>query len=311
MFNFFDRLKNGIMMSGISLKYMAEHQELLTFAAIRATVYALIYPPLIMIFFYTVMAIVSYEKTIPPMLTKNQGWILITVVSIVLGTLAIFLFYFISTLFSIATIDYLLALFNGQKASVQQSLHTSFKKWFALMLFAGINTVLFWVLFFLRGEGDDKKQPSLVQKLLGEALSMAWYFATFFVTPILAHENKNIITIIKESFHLMKKRFGEIVGITLGVDLVGSFIFPGIIIVLFSIIRLFTGEKEITTAIRYQYPWLVPTILILFAATLFARSIIMMAKDIFKAAAFNYAHNKNTGPFESKLIEDNFQRKHL
>ncbi len=229
------------------------------------------------------------------------------------SSLLCFLFLFISITSSVITkvalSFYTAQLFEGKPASIRASFVRSFHR---------LQTIIGWAFFdatigtFLSALRSEKKglSMSILALILKTTISISWSIISFFVVPLIALQDYGLIDTIKCSTETMKKTWGETIGATFNVNLIGA-----LFITLWY--TLFFGSLYLI--ITYAQPHPLPTQNILFIGILGITGIIIplfvvmlimtTVTTILKTALFNYTQNKPTGPFDKQLLKNSFIEK--
>lgn len=303
MFAFLTRMKNGLIMAGISTRYMFQRPKLLFFPLLRVVLFSSIYSLLFLLLFYFFSFIHEYRE----IFSKTWAYPVFVTMFFIWIFLCVYLFFFIMLFSSVATIDYLWDLFQGKTPSIRSSLGIACKRIPTILLWSGVHSgVRFLIGLF--GGGEDS---SSLRKMAAGATDVAWRVSTYFVVPIITEKRISFIETLKESYQLMKQRFGEVVGVAVSFNLLANIIFPGIVWIVATIMNYLydSGQGKRMAIDFYKYPHAYTILIVVFLVTLIFRVFITTAQDIFKAAAFSYAHDKSTGPFAPELIDESFETK--
>lgn len=302
MLGFLSRMKNGIVMTGISINYMFKKPFLFFFPILRIILFTVIYAIFIGLFF------IPFPRQSLKELSASWSKNYMVAMTFVLGIVVLYFFFFIMLFSSIATIHYVCSLFQNEKHSIRSSLLVAIKRIPTILLWSGIHTGIRIIINIVRG---DSKKSSGWRTWLANTMELSWAIATYFVPPIIANKRASVRDTIKESAQLMKQRFGEVAGVAVSFNLLAALIFPGIILMLMGIMNYLydSGTSEKYAIDFYKYPHALYILLFTGIITLIIRVFISNGQDIFKTAAYNYAHEKPTGPFTPQLIEENFEKK--
>jgi hypothetical protein len=305
MFAFLSRIKNGIIMAGISIRYMLARPKLLFFPLFRIVLFSLYVPLFFFALFYGFVGIrpllINWE------LSKGVASALI------LGFLLLWLFiavcfsFFIMLFSNVATVDYLWDLFQGKKPSIRTSLGVACKRIPILLAWSAIFSGVRFLISLIGGDKDS----SGLRKIVAGASDVAWAAATYFVVPVISEKRASVADTFKQSYQLMKERFGEVVGVAVSFNLVAGIIFPGIFCLVAAIMNYLydSGQGERMAIDFYHYPHAKTILITVGFITLILRVFITTAQDVFKAAAYSYANGKPTGPFTPERISESFETK--
>ncbi len=297
--SFFSRMKNGLIMTGLSIGYMFKHPKLLLFPLLRVLLYATAFP--LLFFILNQLSIFSFLAE-----SDKHGWVVYLCAAFIIYCV-VYLFILIRLFCAVAAIRYLVHLFEFKQSSFFSSIGVALKRLPTLFLWTAVFSTAHIILRMLQ----DKKSNSAWLRSLAAIIEFGWHIATYFVPVFIAEQRLSFRKTINSSFDLMKKRFGEVVGIAVSFDIIAWLIFPGIIMGMLTIMKFLQNAEKAKrwTIDLFEYPAVLYAFAITFLITLILRTIISTSQDIFKAAAYNYATDKPTGPFSRELIDESFERR--
>lgn len=308
--NFFDKSQKGTTVVLKSLKFIFQHKKLLFFPLLTGSLIAC------SIGIYDVVYYQLYHEHITSLFPKKEtsnkpqpsdaqkhtqeytvAYVLLIIFISLIGK---FSFAFSNVALSYATSQ----AFTGAPVQLGRSMLHSLTR---------IPTLITWTLstFFIQTlanffkKKNDKGQSSIISRLIGEAIDVAWYVATFLAIPILAHENIGTFKSIRQSIRLMKKTFGEhLVASLLLRELIGMVLLSWVLIsggILFILLYI---SMFIKVNLLYYVGF--PIVGILLIVALFLCAVVSAATTVFKTAAYYYAIGNPAGPFNIEEIKSSF-----
>ena len=211
--SFFTRLSNGWVIAQASFKVLNAHKELIIFPILSA------------------LSLILVVGSFFAVLFARVGW---NVDEIQMGSsslmyLVLFCFYiinyFIVVFFNMALMHCAKLYFVGEEVSVSKGLQFSVSR---------IWPIFSWAVFAATvGMLLKIAQDNLgwIGKIIIGIVGFAWSIATFFAIPVIAYENLSPMNAVKRSAELMKQRWGEGIGASFSIGLVGFAAFIVIAIV--------------------------------------------------------------------------------
>ena len=291
--NFFDRIKNGFAIVGISFDVIKKNREIWFYPMLSISLWLVVLAVASLITFglyewhvfdpASIKAIMALPKDDPRRIKFN-----------LIGTAILFLFYFFGAIImaftGVALTAYVIALFNGKKITIQKSLNDALNRLGTITAWALVSATVGIILDMFRGK---KGKKSIAQSLVGQALGMAWSILTFFVVPVISQERLGAFGSIKRSGEIMKKTFGEYVGGSVGFGL----IVVGMALISFGLGYLLNLIFGMAIGLSIAVPFFIIGIIIINLATL-----------IFQAAVYQFANKKPTGEFSVTVIKASFTK---
>lgn len=209
---------------------------------------------------------------------------------IILATLSfcyLMLLTIISTSMSVSLSYYVSALLQHQPASISHSINRSLSRLGTIIAWSFFATVIATLVRALQNKNNAQSFGSrIVLSVLGSVIKLAWGVLTYFVTPVIALEDQDIIESIKRSGNIMTTTWGEAVGAQF---MTGLYSF---LIILCTIpLAIFFGIFGIALML------LIISTLILINATV---------STVIKTALYHYAVGKPTGMFPPALLKQAF-----
>jgi hypothetical protein len=99
---------------------------------------------------------------------------------------------------------------RGRDSSVGAGLSAALRRFPAIAGWAGIQTLVGWLLSAVRGNGSsDNVIVAIVRLIAAALLSVAWSLITFFVLPFIVLRGVGPIAAIKSSFALLRSTWGN------------------------------------------------------------------------------------------------------
>ncbi len=289
--SFFDKIKNGFKIVGLSFDVIKKHRAIwfypllsislwiLVIALASAITYGLyewhVFDP------ESIKEIMQLPKDDPRRMQFN-----------LMATGILFIIYFFGAIImaftGVALTAYVIAIFNGKKISIDQSLKSAFSRFGTIAAWALLSATVGIILDLFRGK---KGKEGMAQRFVGQALGMAWGILTFFVVPVISQEQLGVFGSIKRSGQIMKDTFGEYVGGQAGF---------GLIIVALSLISFGLGYLldmifGMAVGLSLAVPFFIIGII-----------TVSLATTIFQAAVYQFANKKPTGEFTVTVIEASF-----
>ncbi len=275
--NFLERLKNGWKIAKMSFQTINENRTLLLFPLISTISLILV----LLTFFGGIFLVVG--DTITTLMDDALA-------GEILGYALIFLYYlinyFIIVFFNAALIHCSIQIFNGKETSLGDGMSYATSKIGKILAWAVVSATVGTILQAIYSTGR-------VGEFVGSLIGGAWSILTFFVVPIAIYEEKDVFGSIKESFRIMKEKWGE--------SLAGNFSF--------GIIRLIGILAGVGIFMLLQTISLVLAGVIAAIVILFTLTITAAAKTVFVAAVYNRVNDRDTGLFEGDALDGIFVSK--
>ncbi|HLD84393.1 MAG TPA: DUF6159 family protein [Coxiellaceae bacterium] len=202
---------------------------------------------------------------------------------------------FITLLFNVGLIACVLSRLQQKPATLAMGFHCMKKRWLTLMLWTLVVTLLGSLIRILESWVEKWFTFNKVNQYLA---GLTWFFACFFVLPVLAAENVNQFQAVTRSAHLMKNTWGTSLAPRFGI---GLFIFFVRVMSLIPLIAGFMIATKMTAIIGSSIT------MILFLATTILNSTTQV---ISVSALYLYAiDHKNTDTFyDGELLKHAFHR---
>lgn len=274
--SFFTRLSNGWELAKISFATINKNRSLLLFPVFSVLSLMLVLAT------FAGGSFFLFGDEIQAMLDSENE-----TVGNALGIGAIFLYYlinfFIIVFFNSALIYCASKILNNEETSLGEGLSFANSRIGKIFGWAVLSATVGTLLQLLHNTG---KIGQFVSSLFGAA----WSILTFFVVPVLIFEDKGVVDSVKESWRLMKEKWGESLAANVSF---GVFHFLGIILAII-IGMLLTSLHPILGII-------VGILIVLLVST-----IIATAQTIFVAAAYNRVVGKPIGNFDGPTLDSVF-----
>lgn len=288
-FEFFERIKSGFKLLKPSFAIIHKHRPLIVFAVLKVIALISIGSLVIFGYFLSMVGFMMYvSKQLPQTISVPLG----TILAFVWVFFPILVIRIINNYFNIAIINYVAGILNHTKTSIGSSLKLSFHKILPIIRWSIVSSAAIMLRKFL---GHERRSTSV----LGETLYVAWATGTIFVEPIIARENLSLMDSIKKSATLIKNAFGEVIGASTGFAFLKGVITMVGALYLYMFIKT-TKNIEFTSTSSM----IITAIIIVGLFLLF--ELISLADYIFRTAVYQYAVNKNSGPFSEHLIKTSF-----
>ena len=211
----------------------------------------------------------------------------------VTGIVLLFLFYLVSyfvvIFFNVGLISCVHAKLNGKDMTVGEGLSAASRHIGSIVAWAIIAATVGLILHMI----EDR--AGFLGQIAAAVVGGVWSLITLFVVPVLAFEDKNVFSAMKESLELFKKTWGESVVGTISITLIFTAI--GAVGLLLAIGTLFTSNG---TLILVAFSLLIVLVAIL--------AILASAmQGIFTVALYTYAKTGSApGIFAPGLVEGAF-----
>ncbi len=213
---------------------------------------------------------------------------------------------FISTSMNVALSFYASQLLEKQTASFAQSIGRTFSRFFTILSWSLLAAIVGSIVRGLQNKNNSESLGSRIAlRFLGSFVQIAWATLTYFVTPLIAFENANIIDTIKKSGSLIQTTWGQAVGAQFFIGFytfLYLFGFYALFFTPFYLVIQFFGPFEPATALIYLSfgfcAFFIPFILFLIINT--------TTNTIVKTALYHYAVGKPTGMFPQTLLKQAF-----
>jgi hypothetical protein len=294
MFQFLRRMKNGLVMMGVSIKMMWQHKKFFMFSLLEIVGSAASFLPLLIFVILTrdlFFNASNYPSWMPAVL----------VVSLVAVTISCtILFQIVNMCVDSATIHAATMVFEGQAMSVSASFY-HVKRVFKKIVIWGLIEAVIKLLLRVLG-GDEKDSKNWLGMLISATIGIAWKSATFFVLPVLLYEQVTLVESVKKSVAIFKKNLAETIGlmasiatlsgllftVCAGVGIVGSYVWHS----------MYNGMP-----LSDMHPLRNMIAIGLFVPIAICLGpVLRIATQIFKTAAYRYAEQKNAGIFNKYFL---------
>lgn len=274
---FFDRIKNGWQIAKLSFRTINENRTLLLFPLISTVSLVLVLLTFFGGFFFLI------GDSIDAIFADNGSSDFVAYALIFMYYL---INYFVIVFFNAALIHCAIDVFEGRKPSLGEGIRYASSKLGKIFGWAVVSATVGLILQIISESG---KIGEFIASLLGGA----WSVMTFFVVPILIYEEKDVISSAKESFNILKNKWGE--------SLAGSFSF--------GIIRLLGILAGICVFMLLQT--ISPILGMILAGIIIIMTIMITAaaKTVFVAAVYNRVKQRPTGHFDTDTLDGIFFRK--
>lgn len=273
--NFFERLKNGWKIAKLSFQTINENRTLLLFPVISSVSLILV----LLTFFGGGFLLIGdqIETLLDSGLTGNiTAYALIFVYYLIN--------YFIIVFFNAALIHCSVKIFNDEPTELSDGMNYAMSKINKIFSWSILSATVGTILQAIHSTGR-------IGEFVAAFIGGAWSILTFFVVPIVIYEDKNVIDSVKESFAIMREKWGESIA---GSVSFGIFQFFGMVLA-FGSFMLFMQLDLIVLGIA------TPALILLLTFT-----IVSAARTIFVAAVYNHVKGQPTGHFEDSTLDSVF-----
>ena len=274
---FLTRLTNGWELAKLSFKVIDQNRYLLLFPVISIT--ALI---LVLATFFGGTAFIFGDQIDALLNSEGSG--------AYLAYFGLFLFYiinyFVIVFFNSALIHCAVKTLEGDETSLGDGISFAATKVGKIFAWSVVSATVGVILQAIQNSGK-------VGEIIGALIGTGWSILTFFVTPILIYEEKDVFATIKESGRIMKEKWGESLSATVSF---GLFHFLGILaagLVGFGLFQIHPGLGIIVAVLLF----------------LTISTIIATAKTVFVAAVYNHVSGRPTGEFDGETLDSVFMHK--
>jgi len=312
--SFVDKVKSGLRVVIQSLKYIKQHPALLFFPVLAASLIVAsigLYEAIYYHQYHEHITSFFPKKTKGPRQhnasTEQQqrenatqedrpAFILF---ALIITAVAIFSSAFANVALSYASTQ----AFTNMPISIGKSLLHTLKKLPTLLVWTLCALLIHMLTNMLKNK--EGKSRSFLARLVGDAIEIAWYLATFLIIPVMAHEDIGALASIKKSAQLMKKTFGE--NVTATIVLQGLI---GLILVAWMLLSagMIIVAVHISSALHINF--VVYAALSIIGILLIGVGVlctaIAAATTVFKTAAYHYALGNPVGPFSEQEIRKGF-----
>ena len=226
-----------------------------------------------------------------PLIISNGAYSLAT--DSVTGIVLLFLFYlvcyFVVIFFNVGLISCVHAKLNGKDMTIREGLSAAGRHLGSIVAWAVIAATVGLILHMI----EDR--AGLLGQIATAVVGGVWSLVTLFVMPVLAFEDKNVFSAMKESLELFKKTWGESVVGTISITLIfGAIAVVGLVVVIGT---LFIGDPVLFYIALALFVVLVAVLAILSSAM----------QGIFTVALYTYAKTGSApGIFASGVVENAF-----
>lgn len=214
--------------------------------------------------------------------------------TVIVGYLSTVITYYYAT----GLTSHVLAIFSGKPSTYTENMSIAVKRLPAILTYGAITLIIGYILRFI--EQRFKWIGFIVSKIIG----VAWELATTFVIAIIADDNKNAVSSIKDSVHLFRTTWGETV--TSRITLMGmvyiiyfALMIPLAVVLVMALGNIFDPIAGIVVAVS-----------ILCIGILVIAVLDALAMNVLNTALYYYAKNKAIPPsFTPELIASAFVNK--
>jgi hypothetical protein len=252
----FERIMRSFELVKASWRILMEDKKLLAFPIMSGIV--------------TLLVIATF---VVPLIISNGAYSLAT--DSVTGIVLLFLFYlvcyFVVIFFNVGLISCVHAKLNGKDMTVREGLSAAGRHLGSIVAWAVIASTVGLILHII----EDR--AGLLGQIAAAVVGGVWSLVTLFVMPVLAFEDKNVFSAMKESLELFKKTWGESVVGTISITLIfGAMGVVGLLLVLGT---LFIGSTTLFFVALALFIVLIAVLAILASAM----------QGIFTVALYTYA----------------------
>jgi len=281
--NSFGRIKKGWKIGWTSLEVIRDNPGLLVFVVFSGTALITVLVSFLSTF-YLVFGI--------PGLEGMGTWFAQTEYGELVSLISVFLFYliafFIISFANVALVYCAKQVFNGEEVSIKDGFRHSMSKVDVILPWAAFAATIGAILRML------SERLGFIGQIVISLLGAGWSIASFFVIPILAHEDIGPIDSLKKSVLIMKDKWGEAFGANFSF---GAFYILGYIAIVSYFILLVTIS-----------PWIAFIGSVILA--LFLHTAVSAAKMVFIAASYQHATGQTAGIFDdAEVMDDIFRSK--
>ncbi|MFZ1898451.1 DUF6159 family protein [Methanoregula sp.] len=270
----FERIMRSFELVKASWRILMEDKKLLAFPIMSGIV--------------TLLVIATF---VVPLIISNGAYSLAT--DSVTGIVLLFLFYlvcyFVVIFFNVGLISCVHAKLNGKDMTIREGLSAAGRHLGSIVAWAVIAATVGLILHMI----EDR--AGLLGQIATAVVGGVWSLVTLFVMPVLAFEDKNVFSAMKESLELFKKTWGESVVGTISITLIfGAIAVVGLVVVIGT---LFIGDPVLFYIALALFVVLVAVLAILSSAM----------QGIFTVALYTYAKTGSApGIFASGVVENAF-----
>ena len=208
----FERIMRSFELVKASWRILMEDKKLLAFPIMSGII--------------TLLVVATF---VVPLIISNGAYSLAT--DSVTGIVLLFLFYlvcyFVVIFFNVGLISCVHAKLNGKDMTVREGLSAAGRHLGSIVAWAVIAATVGLILHMI----EDR--AGLLGQIAAAVVGGVWSLVTLFVMPVLAFEDKNVFSAMKESLELFKKTWGESVVGTISITLIfGAIGVVGLLLVL-------------------------------------------------------------------------------
>ena len=306
-----DKIKRGWHVAMRGWEFIWENPSCLIFPLISAVTKAALFLTIMGMYgMYALKRIITYKQAHPHATDAMMKMHLKPNISPVTGTLLTLAFTFVGILIAsimyTALSYYMAKKLEGTPVSLGTSFMRSLSRFKTLCVWSLINAVLTMIFNIIRNAAKDGKFPlNLIARLVAGLLQFAWEFLTFFVIPIFALKDLGAIASIEASGSTVKKMWGEQIGATFNIGLIGfvSFLILGLLT--WGPLYLTAGAPSLNHHPKLFFFYLVGIVI----AGIIVSLWLSTATTLFKTAAYLHSQGKSSGPFQAEFIKTSFQTK--
>ena len=299
MMDFFEKIKHGLIILGISFKMIWKNKTYLIFPLITTLIITTV---IIAIIMYAGIGYGISISTDQP--TQTMALIV-----------ALFLLMFVSSMIamfiSVSCADYTMQSLQTSNPRLDAAFSHSLSRFDAIIKWALLSAIVGLIFRIFASGRNNNGGPSLLTNIWSEMAGLAWGLAIFFMPSVIASETLGTFASLKRSTTLMKNTFGQSFAAGFGFSLVFGLV---IFLVPLGLVSFYTLSFDylllplglmVAPEIRFVAFFVaIPLI------TIFLLALISTAQTIFKTAVYAYATGKPTGPFPSGLIQTSFVKEH-
>ncbi|MCB0637403.1 MAG: hypothetical protein KDC54_12330 [Lewinella sp.] len=282
--NVFQRLSRGWHLGITSLEVIRDHPKLLLFPVMSggALIIAMLSfaGGIFALFGINPQAMESFFAALEDANTGN-----------VLGYLALFAFYlityFVVIFFNVGLVYNAQKVFEGGEPSIREGMQHAANRVVNIFAWAALAATVGVILKSL------EERLGLLGRIAISLVGFAWSIGTYFVVPVLAHENVTPVEAVKRSVSIIRERWGEALGAGFSFGL-----FQMIGIVLAIVGAVIVAQFNVIAGLAVG-----------FLTFLLSMVVTSAARNVFLAAAYQHTQGNTPNEFDGQTLDGIFMPK--
>ncbi len=298
---FFGKMKRGWQIAMAGWRFILNNPSCLIFPLISIITQALVFIPLIA---YVVIYLLEKKNT-EHLAAHQQTQLPSSMIAFYIVIL--FCAGLVASIMYTALSHYMAQKLENKPTSIFSSLGRAFSRLGTLLAWTAINMILTAIFNWIRKSARDDTFPfNIIASLVAGILQFAWQFLTFFVYPIFALTELSAIGSIKASGETVKKMWGEQIGATFNISLIGFIAILALGFIIWPLSFFILDGSILFGTTPNNLADLIVILICVGLPLMIINLWIATAKTLFKTVAYLHTQGKQVGPFEENFIQTSF-----